>query len=101
MSRSPKGPSRSQYTEREVAEKILGDFDPEHSRGMEFILRVFNNKYTVNRLVAYGKVISRNLNIKFPRNYRRNKDLLIKWYDMNLDVIEPFSHNVTINYDEK
>lgn len=67
--------------QREVAQELLGDFDPLTSEGMKFVLGLFNNQNTVNRLVSLGSVISELLNIEFPRNYKRNKNLLIKWFE--------------------
>lgn len=66
---------------------------------MKFVLGLFNNQNTVNRLVSFGSVISELLNIEFPRNYKRNKNLLIKWFDMNIDLIEPYASKITLEFD--
>lgn len=97
MSSIPKAPSRKLLGEKGVAKELIGDFIPEGSRGMLFLERYFNKQQLyVNRLISLGLVFSKLCNIKFPRNYRRNKDLLILWFDMNIDVIEPFGDNVNV-----
>mgnify|MGYP006962228505 CR=1 FL=1 len=84
--------------QREVAQELLGDFDPLTSEGMKFVLGLFNNQNTVNRLVSFGSVISELLNIEFPRNYKRNKNLLIKWFDMNIDQIQTLYSKITFTF---
>lgn len=100
MPKTSKAPSRKLLGEKGVAKELIGDFKPEGSRGMLFLEKYFHKQLYVNRLISLGLVFSKICNIKFPRNYRRNKELLILWFDMNIDRIEPFSSNVTVVLDE-
>lgn len=37
-------------------------------------------------------------NIKFPRNYKRKKDLIVKWFDENIENIKSVKDFININY---
>ena len=100
MPKTSKAPSRKLLGEKGVAKELIGDFKPEGSRGMLFLEKYFNKQLYVNRLISLGLVFSKICDIKFPRNYRRNKELLILWFDMNIDRIEPFSSNVSVVLDD-
>lgn len=96
MPKTSNAPSRKLLGERGVAQKLLGDFEPEGSRGMEFLMNFFHNQISVNRLISLATLFSKMLGIKFPRNYKRNRELLILWFDMNLDAIQPFSSRISM-----
>ena len=101
MPKTSSAPNRRILGEKGVAKELLGDFEPEGSRGMIFVMNFFNGQITVNRLVWLGTIFSRMLNIEFPRNFKRNRDLLIKWFDTNIELIEPLSINVSIVFEEE
>lgn len=96
MPKTSKAPSRKLLGEKGVAKQLIGDFKTEGSRGMLFLEKYFDKNLYVNRLISLGLIFSKICNIKFPRNYRRNKELLILWFDMNIDIIEPYSSNVKV-----
>ena len=99
MPKTSTAPNRRELGEKGVAQKLLEGFEPEGSRGMQFVMKIFNNQISVTRLVDLGKIFSNMLNIEFPRNYKRNRDLLIKWFDMNIDLIEPYASKITLEFD--
>lgn len=90
MSRAANGPNRGTYTERQITELILGNFQAEGSRGYEFLVNFFGrrNQVTVNRLRSLSMVLSRVINIPISRNEKRDRRLLIRWFDIHLDQIE-------------
>lgn len=100
MPKTSTAPNRRKLGERGVAQALLGDFDPEKSKGMKVVMKFFDNKISVNRLISLGTILSQMLNLEFPRNYKRNRDLLVKWFDMNLEIIEPNLDKITIVFDE-
>lgn len=100
MSRTSKAPNRKLLGEKEVAKQLIGDFKPEGSRGMTFLEKYFNKQLYVNRISSLGQFFSHLCNIKFPRNYKRNKTLLILWFDKNIDAIEQVSPYVNVVFED-
>ena len=92
-------PSRKLLGENGVTRELLGDFQPEGSRGQLFLERYFDKQhFQVQELKALASIFSRLCNVPFPRDYTRTKALLIKWFDMNIDIFEQHRDEVFIQY---
>lgn len=93
--------SRKINTERAVAKNLLNGFIMKGSNGeklIEEIIGVQINKISLTALIEISKLISDLTNIKFPRNYKRKKDLIVKWFDDNIDTIKSVKDYIHINY---
>lgn len=99
--RVPSKISRKINTEKEVANNLLDGFIARGSKGELLIERVIGikiNQITLTGLTQIAKFISELSDTKFPRNYKRKKDLIVKWFDDNHDIIESYISNIQIVY---
>jgi hypothetical protein len=70
----------------------LGKFNPEGSDGLSFLLSLCPcRNLTRESFIILAQVFSILTSISFPRDFSRRRDLVIKWFDDNLDQIRPFS----------
>jgi hypothetical protein len=84
-------------TEREKAANLLGDFVPEGSRGMEFVKAICEGKnLTRESLIALGDVFAALTGITFEKKYKRQRALIIKWFDEHVQSFEPLRLCVTL-----
>ena len=92
MSKVDKKISRRHASEKAVAQNLLGDFVVKNSRGLKLIESMMGEESfdTVSRnsLLSLTTVISKFIEVPFPRNYSRRKALIVKWFDDNADEIE-------------
>jgi hypothetical protein len=83
-------PNRRLDPERVIVRKLLGDFQIEGSRGKKFADQFdTNGAWPLQSLVILALSCSYLTGLKFPRNSRRNRALVYKWFDDNCSVIEP------------
>ena len=75
---------RSALTER------LKNFVYKESAAWKEITRRYGEELTQNELLCIAEVIASNLGIVIDREAKRRKNVLIKWFDENLEVITPF-----------
>ena len=91
--RVPEGCSRSFNGEKTVIKNLLNGFDPEGSKGEEFIRTVTGqdindlSQYNINCL---GMILASKINVKFTRNHKRSKSLAIMWFVQNIELITPY-----------
>lgn len=93
--------SRKYNTEKEIAKNLLDGFITKGSRGeilIEQILGTQINKISLVALIQISRVISELADIKFPRNYKRKKDLIVKWFTDNGDIIDSYKQHIQIVY---
>jgi hypothetical protein len=92
------GMSRRDLTEAELSEHLLNHFQPEGSRGMRLIERQDpKREWSKNNLVRVGMALSAVTQIKFPRNYMRNRKLIYKWLTDNYDALQPLAAEILID----
>lgn len=99
----PPGLSRKYNSEKTVTHNLLDGFVAKGSRGeslIEDILGYPINQVSLNGLIKITSLVSDLIDIKFPRNYRRKKDLIVKWFQENAEIIEAYKHYFTIEYDQ-
>jgi hypothetical protein len=88
----PKGKKASLQKEYEwafMAEK-RARFDAAKCPAWARLTAKFGPKISQEELLSLAQVISHELRLGLSREYKRRKELLVKWYDENLDVIWPF-----------
>ena len=104
--KNPKTPihlSRKLNTEKTIAKNLLDGFVAKGSRGeiiIEQILGAKINQISLTALIQIARVISELSDVKFPRNYKRKKDLIVKWFTDNGDVIHSYTKYIQIVYAE-
>jgi hypothetical protein len=88
---------RSQLSEKEIADRHLGDFKAEESRGLALLNRIYpKTAMTRHSMSALAVILSNVFDIPLERDSSRRKDLLIKWFDDHYDKLEPNMHHITL-----
>jgi hypothetical protein len=86
---------RAHCSEREIAEDHLGEFTPIGSRGLEFIEGLSGTPYLTRKsLILLARVCARVADIRFPRDFTRRRELIIKWFDDHIDKLEPLEATI-------
>jgi hypothetical protein len=81
---------RGHKREQEISDLHTGGFSADGSRGLRFLERICpGHNLTRESLVALGRVFSLISGVKFPRDFTRRRILVIKWFDDNIDGLEP------------
>lgn len=81
---------------------LLNGFVMKGSQGenlIESIIGVRLNQISLTALIQITQIISELASIKFPRNYKRKKDLIVKWFNDNIDIIDEYKDFIQIVYD--
>lgn len=87
---------QDKYESDFVRSKLAG-FEPKNSLAWSKLTSRFGPKLNQNKLLSLAEVVSNHLNIELYREYKRRKEMLIKWFDENLDIVWPFiESHVTI-----
>lgn len=82
--------SRKHNTEKELSQNLLGDFKVQNSKGKELIEEIFGVELKLisnTALINVTLVVSNMICQKCPRNFKRKKDLIVKWFDDNAELI--------------
>lgn len=78
-----------QYEKALLKEK-LGGFDPKSSIAWTKLTDRYGPKISLDEMLSLAQAVSSVLNVPLTREYKRRKDMLIKWFDEHFDVIWPF-----------
>jgi hypothetical protein len=88
---------RGHKPERQISDEHLGEFNPEGSRGMEFIESLCPSvSLTRESLIVLAQVFSVLSSVPFHRDFTRRRILVIKWFNDNVDQLEPFASLFTL-----
>ena len=68
----------------------LQDFVADNSRGVEMLTKKFGDVPNQHELFSLARVLSSKLDIFLDREASRRKAVLLKWYDENVDKIQPY-----------
>ena len=82
-----KTPSES---ERTRVEKRLGGFGFQKSQAWKEIVVRYGDTLSQNELLGIASIVSAKIGVKLDREAKRRKDVLIKWFDENLENIKPY-----------
>ena len=99
--KTPNHLSRKLNTEKTIAKNLLDGFVTKGSRGESIIEQIFGakiNQISLTALIQIARVISELSDVKFPRNYKRKKDLIVKWFTDNEDVICSYTKYIQVVY---
>lgn len=99
----PSGLSRNHNSEKVVSQNLLGDFIADGSRGEAIIEKIFGcpiQKISLNGLVQVASLISLIANVQFSRNFKRRKDLVVKWFQDNENNINVYLQFLRIIYND-
>jgi hypothetical protein len=84
------GPAQKGSREKERISGRLGDFNPKDSPVWREITRRFGKNLKQPELLSMANVLASNAGIKLDRDARRRKTVLLKWFDENWTVIQPY-----------
>ena len=76
----------------------LKDFDAENNSAVKVLKNKFGEVPNQNQLYSLAKVLGEKLDIPVDREASRRKKVLIKWFDENIEKIQPFlEKNIKVN----
>lgn len=76
--------------------KRLSGFDWKQSRAWREITRHFGSGLSQDELLAIAEILATAVGLRTDRAARRRKEVLIKWFDENLSVLEPLFPRVEL-----
>lgn len=91
---------RSSTTEKMRTRILLGDFVAEGSKGLDFLKKIYPHPLSRSVLISLATVFSGLTNVPFDRDFRRKKELVIKWFDEHLDECKKWNSHVRFEYTE-
>ncbi|KAK8895033.1 hypothetical protein M9Y10_023475 [Tritrichomonas musculus] len=80
---------QAEFEQKFVQEK-LNDFEPTSCKAWTKLTSRFGPKISQEELLSLAEVVSHQLEIELYREYKRRKNMLIKWFDENLDLVWPY-----------
>lgn len=93
--------SRKYNTEKILARNLLEDFTASGSRGEALIEQILHQeirKASRTGLIQLGSIVGELIGKKFPRNYTRKRDLIVKWFEDNEVLIRPFVSHLRVEF---
>ena len=96
--------SRKFNSEKHIVEQLLGNFIAEGSKGerlIEDICKIPIKQIRLIDLIELSKIISNLTNIHFARNFKRKKELIIKWFNDNYDEIKKISPSIICTFENE
>ena len=97
MTDFPRAPPRAIYSERERTRFLLGDFRAQGSEGLKFLESLCPFTLTRSALISLATVLSELIDVPLDRDIKRKKELLIKWFDVNIDAVRPWRHKIRLD----
>ena len=80
---------QAEFEAKFVQEK-MADFDPTNCEAWAKLTSRFGPKISQEELLSLAEVVSHQLNIELYREYKRRKNMLIKWFDEHCDQVWPY-----------
>ncbi|KAK8857752.1 hypothetical protein M9Y10_016162 [Tritrichomonas musculus] len=85
--------------ERSVIQEKLENFDYKKSKAWLKLTSKFGDKVNHKLLLSIAHLVSKQFNIELCREYKRRKEMLIKWFDENIDTVWPYvNDNLVFEY---
>jgi hypothetical protein len=85
----PRKPDRQNGKTKQIVEARLSRFDPETSRARKVLRQLYGPAHN-HDLLSLAKLCCQYLDIYLDREAQRLKPVLLKWFDENIEQIEPF-----------
>lgn len=82
--------SNKDRRKKNFSEASLLDFDYIESKAWTKLASKYGSKVNFDELLRLAEILSNHLNIQLSRCYKRRKEMLIKWYDDNLNTLWPY-----------
>jgi hypothetical protein len=76
--------------ERQFVEKNRQGFDPHTCRAWVLLTKKYGPTIPHNNLLSLANVVSIHMKLPLLRESKRRKDMLIRWFDDNIDCVWPF-----------
>jgi hypothetical protein len=92
---------RRQKLEKEISDMHEGDFVVAGSRGLKFLDAILDGEalaFDRKSLIALAMLFSAISNVRFPRDFTRRRTLIIKWFDQNLEALQPIRTVLSFSY---
>lgn len=80
--------------ERKRVDKRLKGFVFKESKAWKLICSHYGSNLNQVELLSIAEVIGQELSIKVDREAKRRKEVLIKWFEENIDKIEPILERI-------
>ena len=93
-------PTEINKEKERIAHRLSG-FDPKENQVWQEITNRFGGNIKQPELLSIAEVVSQNAGIKLDRDAKRRKSVLIKWFDENWALIEPYIGYVVLEEAEK
>lgn len=88
----PKDNPQVQY-EKLFLEEKRKNFDMTKCEAWSRLTQKFGQKVSQEELLTIAQIVSHELDIPLAREYKRRKEILVKWFDENLEAVWPFINN--------
>jgi len=89
--------SKSQTeVERERVDRRLDGFIAKESRAWKEITEHYGSSLNQGELLSLAEVLASEIGLHVDREAKRRKEVLIKWYDENIEKIAPFLKYVVL-----
>ena len=88
-------------SEKDRVDKLMGTFKYEESRTVKLIKNKWGKDLIQNELVHLANLFEKVTGFKIGRSERRNKALLIKFFEDRFDSFEKFMRNVERRYGDE
>jgi hypothetical protein len=79
-----------QRYEKNWLQNQMGGFNATDSEAWQLLTSLYGPKISKDEIIALGQVCAIELKIDLVREYKRRKETMIKWFQNNLAMIEPF-----------
>lgn len=76
--------------EKLFLEEKRKNFDMNKCEAWKRLTDKFGQKVSQEELLTIAQIVSHELEIPLAREYKRRKEILVKWFDENLDEVWPF-----------
>lgn len=87
---------RTTITEKVRVERRLNGFNYKQSEAWKLICAYISPNLGQKELLGIAQVISRHTKLKLDRQAKRSKEVLIKWFQENLEIIRPYLIRITL-----
>lgn len=86
--------------ENYFVQKKLKGFNPKTCQAWRKLTERFGPKISHEEILSLAMVIADNMHISLSREYKRRKNMLVKWFDENLNEVWPLVETCIIVKDK-
>ena len=93
-SESDNSDKKTENFEKQRVKERLGNFNWKESLAWNYLSSTYGDGLNQKKLLSIAQNCSSSLNISLDRDAKRRKSVLIKWFDDNWNIFEPFLQNL-------